>query len=100
MSAARAVRVSIAFRLKEWHGGGRARRGYGGNQSRLNRLSDEGVARRGAAIRIARRNPPRRVSIAFRLKEWHGDADNADNADKRLNRLSAEGVARRRSCGP
>ena len=41
----------------------------------LNRLSAEGVARRrrGPAGRIARRDIP--VSIAFRLKEWHGVGD-------------------------
>ena len=63
--------VSIAFRLKEWHGGpGQIERG-GTRRNRLNRLSAEGVARSNGRFLYDPNKDEIAVSIAFLLKEWH-----------------------------
>ena len=89
------LRVSIAFRLKEWHGAPRRGRRSNTPPWRLNRLSAEGVARRTSA-----RPPTRsrvwslnRLSAEGVARRWWSPTYQADS--RSLNRLSAEGVARR-----
>ena len=65
--------VSIAFRLKEWHGGARpAPRCISGSPVSIAfRLKEWHGA---CPSRLLKKHLGRSVSIAFRLKEWHGGA--------------------------